>query len=150
MSFPSLIQTHVLIFHPYVCTGVVHAVDQDEVQMCKNDVWQGIRVSTAAGKTLVIDPLIICPSSYVAQHILPAQFNICCPVVVWCVIYHLSVASIPLTCYWSLTHPGRKRLTKGQRVRESGIDVNVEINFGGRASGSAFISSIKAKDIDYV
>lgn len=108
-------------------------------------------LTVSSRKTLVIDPLIISPSSYVAQHNLPAQLTIRCPVVVHCVIYHLSAASIALSCCWSLTHPGRKWITEGERVRESGTGVNVEINLDQCtqqyvvASGSAFINSIKGK-----
>lgn len=82
-------------------------------------------VSTVAGsKIFVIDPLIISPSSYMVQHIVPTQIY---HPLSDRVIYHLAAASIPLTCHWSLTRPARKWITERARERKGpGKGVNVQ------------------------
>lgn len=139
----------------------MRASNEDEVWICSK--WWSARVhvsDVASSKIFIIDPLIIGPSSYMAQHILPAQFTVRCLIIVQCVIYHLSVASIPPTCHWSLSCPGRKWITERERERE-GIGKGrkcTEINLVKRTRLCVVHSGLedqhlwfplKRKDIDY-
>lgn len=84
---------YILSRHEY-CPCIWSRWSVDSVNMM---YFTGLCVSTvASSKTFVVDPLIITPSSYAARNILLVRFSICCPIVVQCVIYHLSAASVAL------------------------------------------------------
>lgn len=114
---------HLLYFsHHLFMLSVLHAFDQDEVWICKNDVLNAWMCVCSRQQQDLSYWLI----NYYSINLYGPTHS---AYAVYCLlsnymIYHLSIASIPLTCHWPLTRPERKWIR--EREKELGSHIKVQ------------------------